>query len=768
MGRLFSLGPQIQILLGEHMSLTNALESSPSKIKGRKPLWFAIVVVVVWLGISSVAGPLFGQLSTVQKNDNSKFLPDSAESTKVAALSSQFQAGASDRLPALVLFIGKVDASKIAAANTFLQGLGSRNLVDSKGHLLKDAAGRSVQLPIGQYLTANSPVFAFPAQKNDAILANIPIKSKESTALLPDQKPALIGIITSIRYYAAQFAASLGYGVHVTGTAAIFADLFGAFGSIDSSLLLTTGLVVGIILIIVYRSPFLWILPLLSALIALSLAGAVIYQLAKHDIIALDGQSQGILSVLVLGAATDYALLLIARYREELHLHESRFDAMKIAWRGVVEPIIASGSTVTIGLLVLLLSELTNNRGLGPVGAIGIICSMITILTFLPAVLVLFGRWIFWPKSPRFGSADEKLSGVWAKVANATSRKPRKYLLATALLLIIMAGFSTTLHATGISATQVFTKNPDSVVGLKKLLNYFPGGSGQPTQVIVSQIEVGVVSAELKSIPGISDVSPAFVSEPIPGQALPAVKVVAGKVMLNVVLAMAPDSAKAKALIPIIRSAMHKIDSSIVTGGSTAVSYDISVAATHDRNLIIPVILLVIALILSMLLRSILAAGMLLATVVLSFLATLGVCALVFHHLFHFSGEDTAFPLFAFVFLVALGIDYNIFLMTRVREETKKFGTRAGVTKGVTVTGGVITSAGIVLAATFTVLGILPLVFLAELGFAVGFGVLLDTLIVRSILVPAIVHVIGPKVWWPSKLQNESKKELQEFPQLLD
>ena len=730
---------------------------SPKKgaVKGRKPMWFAILAVVVWMGISSVVGPLFGQLSTVQKNDNSKFLPDSAESTQVSTLSAKFQAGATDQLPTLVLFEGAVDPAKVAATNAFLQTLITKELVDSKGVVLSDNSGKAVHLVLRDYLTPNTPLFAFASPDGKAILANLPINSAQATALLPNKKPALTGIVTSIRYYVDQYAKSSGLESHVTGIGAIFADLFGAFGSIDSSLLLTTGLVVAIILIIVYRSPVLWILPLFSAITALSLAGGVIYELAKHNVIALDGQSQGILSVLVLGAATDYALLLIARYREELHNHESRFDAMKVAWRGVVEPIIASGSTVTIGLLVLLLSELTNNRGLGPVGAIGIVCSMITVLSFLPALLVLFGRWIFWPKIPHFDSLDEKLSGIWAKVANATAKKPRKYWMATSLLLIVLASLATTLHANGLSTTQSFTTRPDSLVGQEHLLKHFPGGSGQPTQVIVKESQVAQATATLQAISGVSDVTPALVTEAIPGQPKPPVKIVDGKVMLNVTLALTPDSVKARTLVPIIRTAMHKIDPAILTGGSTAVGYDIDKASQHDRNLIIPVILFVIVLILGLLLRSILAAFMLLVTVVLSFLATLGVCAVVFHHIFHFAGEDTSFPLFAFVFLVALGIDYNIFLMTRVREETLKLGTRAGVTKGVTVTGGVITSAGIVLAATFTVLGILPLVFLAEIGFAVGFGVLLDTLIVRSILVPAIVHQIGPKIWWPSKLQHE-------------
>ena len=392
-------------------------KSKTSKIKGRKPLWLAIVVVIVWVSISGFTGPLFGKLSTVQENNNSSFLPEESEATRAANAITKFSDSANDQIPALVLFTGEVTPEKIALTQAFAQSLGSKILVHTDGEKLKDAKGNEVSIPISDYFIKGAPITAFPSEDGKAILANFPISVQIATELLPDGKePALPGVVDAIRYYASDFAKTNGFVTHTTGFAGILADLFGAFGSIDSALLLTTGVVVALILIVVYRSPILWILPLLSAGLALTLSGGVVYLLAKNDVITLDGQSQGILSVLVLGAATDYALLLIARYREELHLHESRFEAMKIAWRGVVEPIIASGTTVVIGLMVLLLSQLNNNRGLGPVGAIGIICSMITILTLLPALLVIFGRWIFWPKVARFGDADEKLTGEsWSR-----------------------------------------------------------------------------------------------------------------------------------------------------------------------------------------------------------------------------------------------------------------------------------------------------------------------------------------------------------------
>ena len=546
-----------------------------------------------------------------------------------------------------------------------------------------------------------------------------------------------------------------GVSHYVTGPAGLLGDLFGAFGGIDSTLLLTTLAVVAVILIVVYRSPVLWIIPLLSALFALSTAGGIVYLLAKADIIDVDGQSQGILSVLVIGAATDYALLLIARYREELHHHENRFDAMRAAYKGVWEPILASGSTVAIALMVLLFSQLTNTAGLGPIGAIGIVVSMITILTLLPALLLLFGRWIFWPRVPKNDGDDHVLEGMWSKVGAGIGRNPRKAWVITGTVLLLFAFASTTLKADGIGTVDTFTGKPESVVGQKLLLKHFPGGEGDPTQVVVSADKIEAVTTALTGAPGVSSITPALDGLPIPGQPVPEVKIVDNKAILNVTLDAAPDSVEAGNDIPELRRLAKAADSTALVGGTSAVYYDVRQANNRDNRVIIPIILLVITLILGVLLRSILSAIVLLGTVVLSYFATLGVSALVFNHVFGFAGGDNSFPLFAFIFLVALGIDYNIFLMSRVREESQKIGTRAGVIKGLTVTGSVITSAGIVLAATFAVLGLLPLVPLAQLGFAVAFGVLLDTIIVRSILVPALVHEIGPKIWWPSKLQNK-------------
>ena len=721
---------------------------SSGTVKGRKPLWIAIVAIIAWLGITSIAGPTFGKLSTVQENDNSAFLPDDAESTLASKITIKFSDSSNDQIPTLLVFLGDVDPknnpAKMVQIQKYLDGLGDEILPES---------GKA----LSTYFVPGFPIQAFASEDGKAALVNIALSSDVAQDRI-EEKPALTLIVDFLREDLKKNFESQSLTTHVTGFGGIFADLFGAFGSIDSTLLTTTLLVVSLILIVVYRSPLLWILPLFTAVTALSLAGTVVYYLAKAGTIDLNGQSQGILSVLVLGAATDYALLLIARYREELHHHESRYESMRIALRGVVEPIIASGSTVIAGLLVLLLSQLSGNRGLGPVGAIGIAAAMVTVLTLLPALLVVFGRWIFWPKIPKFDDVDEQLSGTWSKVGRAVEKNPKRIWISTALLLTILAGFSFTLKADGLANTEAFTARTDSVIGLEELGKHFPGGEGSPVEVVIKENDIAAVTNVLGAIANVAFVEPVVAGQKIPGAPTPPVKVVEGKVLLNATLKVAPDSVEARNTIPIIREAVHKIDKEILVGGGTAVQYDTDVASRADNRLIIPIVLLIIGLILGLLLRSIAAALLLLLTVVLSFMATLGVCQLVFEHVFGFAGADASFPLFAFIFLVALGIDYNIFLMTRVREEALKIGTRKGVIKGLTVTGGVITSAGIVLAATFAVLGVLPLVFLAELGFAVAFGVLLDTIIVRSLLVPALVHVIGPKVWWPSKLQFEDKK----------
>jgi len=712
--------------------------------RARKGLWIAIIVVFGWLAIGGISGPVFSKISTVQENDNSAFLPESAESTIASKITVKFSNQSADLLPTLLLAVGNVSPQSnpqvFAKLNSYASALGEKILPESKK-------------PLREYFIAGAPLQAIPSADGKAVLINVQLNSKIAGENVNDE-PILPLIIDFIREDLEKNFGGDSIETHVTGPGGIFADLFGAFGSIDTRLLSTTLIVVAIILIIVYRSPFLWIIPLFTAALALAFATMIVYYLAKADIIDLNGQTQGILDVLVLGAATDYALLLISRYREELHLHRSRFTAMRVALRGVVEPILASGSTVIAGLMVLLLSDLSSNRGLGPVGSIGIACAMFAALTLLPAALVLVGRWVFWPKKPKFNSEDEKLSGLWSKVGNLVDRKPQPVWISTAVLLVIFAGFSITLKSDGLAQTDAFTTRPDSVIGLEKLGEHFPSGEGTPVEIVVRESDLQQSIAEISQVKNVASVVPVTNFDMATMTPTKDVKVIDGNILLYATLSVAADSTEAKNTIPLIREAAKSVNERSLVGGQTAIGYDVDQSSKRDNRVIIPIVLILIALILGLLLRSILASVLLLVTVVLSFFATLGVCALVFEYVFGFKGTDASFPLFAFVFLVALGIDYNIFLMTRVREEAQKIGTEAGVIRGLTVTGGVITSAGIVLAATFGVLGVLPLVFLAELGFAVAFGVLLDTIVVRSLLVPALVRILGKKIWWPSKLSK--------------
>ena len=766
-------------------------------------MWLAIVVAIGWLVIGSAVGPLSGKLSEVQTNDNASFLPASAESTVVAKQAEAFADQQS--LPGLIV-ITRPDGAALTADD------------------LAASAAFAAQIPalaVGDKTIADyvdpGPIAPIPSQDGKAVLIAVPLNADLAQEKV-DGDLVLSNVTASLRDAATNVT---GLTVNVTGPAGILTDLISVFGAIDTTLLGATALIVAIILIFVYRSPFLWLIPLVSAGMALSVASAIVYILAKNEVLVLNGQSQGILTVLVFGAGTDYALLMVARYREELHHHALHTDAMKAAWRGVVEPIVASAATVIIGLLCLLLSELNSNRSLGPVGAAGIIGALVVMLTFLPALLVIPsivlpilaflvptviglglsfvvdvpvgpfalvgavlalvtivgwvvfgimrirrpewgpfsrakfppGRWAFWPKVPSEGEEDERLSGLWSRLAGRIGKRPRQTWIITTIAMLILAAFTFTLKADGITTTEAFVERTDSVIGQDELAAHFPGGLGTPAIIIANEAQADAVAAVAAGTPGVADVIQyTGIPAGVPGAEQAPVKVVDGRVQLQVTLADAADSPQAIEVISLLRTNVHAVEGAdALVGGQTASQLDVDEASLHDRNLIIPVVLLVIFGILMLLLRSIAAPLLLIGTVVLSFFATLGLCAIFFNNVFGFAGADTSFPLFAFVFLVALGVDYNIFLMTRVREESVKLGTRAGILKGLTVTGGVITSAGIVLAATFLVLGVLPLVFLREIGFAVAIGVLLDTFIIRSTLVPALSYDIGKKIWWPSK-----------------
>ena len=531
-----------------------------------------------------------------------------------------------------------------------------------------------------------------------------------------------------------------GLTTHVTGPAGSAADSAAAFEGIDGTLLFSTIGVVIIILLFTYRSPILWLFPVLSAGVALFSAQGVIYLLARDAGLTVNAQSAGILTVLVFGAGTDYALLLVARYREELRRHTDRHEAMAEALHRAGPAILASSGTVILGMLCLLAAEMNSTQGLGPVAAVGVGVGLLAMLTLLPALLVIAGRWVFWPARPHEGTVDPSASGIWARVGAGIARKPRIVWVGTSLVLLAMALGTFGLNAHGLTTAQGFVGTPDSVKGDALVQKHFDANLGSPVAIITSPAKAVSVRATVKSTEGISGVA-----EPVSR----------GDVTyIQASLTGQPIGKAAFATIDRVRDAVHQADPEGLVGGNTAIQKDIQSASGQDNRVVIPLVLGVVLIILSLLLRAIVAPIILVLTVVLSFGAALGVSALAFEYLFHQSASDTSLPLFVFVFLVALGIDYNIFLMTRVREEALKVGTHKGALIGLSATGGVITSAGLVLAATFAVLGTLPLTFLAQLGFAVAFGVLLDTIVVRSVLVTALNLDLEEKMWWPSKMSK--------------
>ncbi|MFI8966476.1 MMPL family transporter [Streptomyces sp. NPDC053493] len=674
------------------------------------------MLLVVWLGIGGTLGPYAGKLGEVSTNDQAAFLPRGAESTEVLRAGRAFQQSAS--VPAIIVW----------------QATDGRQVTEGQ----QQEVTRAVTALAGQRGIQAPPSPAVRSEDGLALQVVVP--------LAPDLGEQLPTVLNEVRSRTASVA---GLSVQIAGPAATQADLTDAFSGIDGLLLGVALGAVLLILLLVYRSLLLPLVIIISAVFALGLACAVVYVLADRGLVRVDGQVQGILSILVIGASTDYALLLAARFREELGARRDRMAAALAAVRRSAGAITASAATVALGLLALLASDLTNNRALGPVGAIGIAASVLSTLTFLPAVLVLLGRAAFWPAIPTADDATVQGHTVWRRIAAAIDRAPRRIWVSTTLLLLVLAAFSPSLSSKGVPLEEIFVKEAPSVAAQEILGRHFPGGSGQPVVIIASAAKASEVQTAARAANGVA--ATAVTDAGSPGGGEPTA--VDGRVRIDATLEAAADSDAAKNTVAELRERLHAVaGAEAIVGGYTAQQYDTEQTAARDRMVIVPVVLAIILLILVLLLRSILVPVLLVATVALNFLATLGVSALVFEHLLGFSGTDASVPLYGFVFLVALGVDYNIFLMSRVREESLIHGVRRGVLRGLTTTGGVITSAGVVLAATFAALMVIPLAFLVQIAFIVAFGVLLDTLVVRSLLVPALVIDIGPRSWWPSSL----------------
>ncbi|MFJ7104062.1 MMPL family transporter [Streptomyces albogriseolus] len=695
----------------------------------RRARWLVpLALLIVWLGVGGMLGPYAGKLGEVATNDQASFLPQSAESTQVLDERKKFDQ--QETLPAIVVWTA--DGERITDAQTA-------------------AATRAVAGLAGKPGVVGEPSPAFPSEDGKALQSVVQVE--------PDLGDGLADVIDVVRETAGGVE---GTTAEVAGPAASQVDLSDAFAGIDGLLLGVALAAVLLILLLVYRSVLLPFVIILGSVFALGLACAVVYVLADHDVVRVDGQVQGILSILVIGAATDYALLLAARFREELAVRGDRFAAALAAVRRSFGAITASAATVALGLLTLLVSDLTNNRALGPVGAIGIVCSVLSALTFLPAALALLGRSAYWPAKPKASDATVEGHSVWRRVAATVDRKPRRVWAVTALVLAVFAAFAPSLSAKGTPLDEIFVNDAPSVAAQETLGEHFPGGAGNPAVILANADRLDEVTAAANRTGGVAAAAPVSASgRPGAGEPL----VVDGRVRIDATLEAAADSDAAKQAVERLRDNVHGVSGAdALVGGYTAQQVDTQQTASDDRTLIVPIVLVVILLILVLLLRSVLVPVLLVATVALNFLATLGVSALVFEHLFGFSGTDASVPLYGFVFLVALGVDYNIFLMSRVREEALTHGTRQGVLRGLTTTGGVITSAGVVLAATFAALMVIPLAFLVQIAFIVSFGVLLDTLVVRSLLVPALVIDIGPKAWWPGALSRPTPGEGKDAP----
>jgi len=718
------------------------------------------LLIIAWLAGASFGGPLFGKVDEVSSNEQTAYLPESADATQVQERLGEFQD--SDAIPAIAVFTS------------------SDELTDDELTAIDDAVAQATS--VDGVLDEVSP--ALPSDDGLAVQAFIPI---DSAADVGDAVVALSDELSG--------SAPDGVEVMVTGPAGFSADLVAGFAGIDGLLLGVALIAVLIILVLVYRSALLPFIVLSTSLFALCVALLSVWWLAKWEVLLLSGQTQGILFILVIGAATDYALLFVSRFREELRHTADKAAALVAAWKGSLEPIAASGGTVIAGLLCLLLSDLKSNSTLGPVAAIGIVFAMLSALTLLPALLFVFGRAAFWPRVPHADAApavrdappaaapelgalgflpvaravtapvrtsEPHTDGLWGRVASLVARRPRWVWLLTTAVLIAGAAFVPQLQADGVPQSDLVLGASEARDGQAALGKHFPGGSGSPVYAIVPEDQMQDTADELLANEDVTSVSVTAADAPSGsapvtedgiqsfGGPAPEPTVENGDVLLQATLSDAADSVAATETVRDLRAALPDA----LVGGVTATAVDTNDASIHDRGLIIPIVLGVILVILMLLLRSILAPILLVLTTVLSFGTAMGVSALVFNHVLDFPGADPAVPLFGFVFLVALGIDYNIFLMTRVREESLAHGTRRGILRGLSVTGGVITSAGVVLAATFAALAVIPILFLAQLAFIVAFGVLLDTFVVRSLLVPALAYDIGRKIWWPSRLSR--------------
>jgi RND superfamily putative drug exporter len=676
---------------------------------GRIGAW---LVLAAWVVVAVALVPLAGKVSGVEQNDSAAWLPRSAETTRAYEV-ARAAFPESSRMIAVVVYardggLTRADLAKAEADRAALAGYGWQG-----------QAGPVV-----------------PATDGSAVLYALALDgAADGTGSLPDT-------VRTLKERAGSGAPE-GLRTGVAGPAASTADFAGTLAGTDTVLLYTTVGVVTLILLVTYRSPILWVVPLVSVGVASQVTQAVVYLLAKYANLTATGQSVGILTVLVFGAGTDYALLLVARYREELHRHRDQRAAMVVALRRCLPTVLASGATVVLGMLCLVAAQLNSTRGLGPVAAVGVAIAVLVMITLLPALLVIFGRWLFWPFVPRFDPAagagpTGTERGGWHRVAAVVDRYPRALWVGTSLVLVALAFGSLTLRF-GMTQEENFTTTVESVTAQHLLDQHFPSGSSAPATIYTTPASAEAVASAARTVDGVTT--------------LGAVRPAQGGewVAIDAVLRDPADSAVGERTVQRLRHAVHAAGGSrSLVGGATATQIDVNRAVAHDNRVVIPLILCVVLIVLMVLLRALVAPVLLMATVVVSFLGSFGAAALVFAALGR-ATTDRQLPLYGFLFLTALGVDYTIFLMSRAREEATRIGSRAGTLRALVVTGGVITSAGVLLAATFAVLAVLPMTFMLQLGLVVAIGVLIDTLVVRTLLVPALAVDQAARIWWPSR-----------------
>lgn len=688
---------------------------------GRRGKW---ITVLLWLLIMLATAGAAGRLESVQSTDPAASRPSESQSALVAAALSDFPGG--DAIPAVIAYErpgGLTDADRAVIA------------ADA-------AAAADIARAPGQ---AVRPQWS---EDGEAAVVIVPLVTPDDAALLD----VVQGIRSSVGE--APGGDDTGLRVAVTGGAGVFADLSAVFSGVNTTLLLATSLVVALLLIATYRSPVLWAIPLFAVIIGDFLSRAGMTWLAERFGVTIDGQVAGITLVLVFGIGTDYALLLISRYREELRREADRHQAMAMAIRGAGEAIVASAATVGAALLILLTATVGTTRALGPAGFVGVLCALLAAMTLLPALMVIAGRWVFWPFIPREGSTAPSTRTFWGRVGQVVARRPRSVWIGGVLVLIALTGGLLRLDL-GLSLSDNFRAEAASVDGQRIIAAHFPEGEASRTVVLVRPGTEAATAEAISTIPTVADVSPG----PSNGTWSQVLVTIDADPQGDVAYQAVRDMREITAGIP---------GADALVGGDTAENLDFDEAQEQTRNRVVPLVLGCVFLLLVLFLRSVVAPLILLGTTVLSYGAALGLTAIVSSTVFGYDRFDVSLPLLAFVFLVALGVDYNIFLAVRAREEAKRFGTRVGVLRALAVTGGVITSAGIVLAATFTVLGILPFVALAQIGLAVALGVLLDTLLVRTLVVPGLMVQLGKRTWWRSSLAHDSTPEPETGQRLVE